>query len=49
MKSELFNLADDPSEKKNLAEVSPNKLKELRARYDELAKQAAPPKNRGND
>ena len=42
---ELFNLADDPSEKKNLAEENPKKLKELRARYNDLAAQAATPKN----
>ncbi len=42
---ELFNLAEDPSEKKNLAKENPKKLEELRARYDELAKQAAPPKD----
>lgn len=39
----LFNLADDPYEKKNLAAELPEKVKELRARYDELASQAAPP------
>ena len=43
---ELFNLADDPYEKNDLAETQPEKLKELRARYDALAKQAVPPKNR---
>jgi arylsulfatase A-like enzyme len=42
---ELFNLAEDSSEKKNLAEANPRKLKELRARYDALAKQAVPPLN----
>ena len=42
---ELFNLADDPYEKKNLASSQPEKLKELRARYDALAKQAVKPKN----
>jgi arylsulfatase A-like enzyme len=42
---ELFNLADDPYEKRNLAEANPAKLKELRARYDELARQATPPKS----
>ena len=42
---ELFNLADDPSETKNLAQTNPNKLKELQTRYDLLAKQAVPPKN----
>ena len=42
---ELFNLAEDPSEKTNLAGENPKKLKELRARYDALASQAVPPKN----
>jgi arylsulfatase A-like enzyme len=42
---ELFNLADDPFEKKNLAAENPKKLKELRARYDVLAAQAVTPKN----
>lgn len=46
IKVELFNLVDDPSEQKNLAEQNPAKLKELRARYDVLAKQAVPPKNK---
>lgn len=45
MKAELFNLIDDPSEQKNLAEQNPRKLKELRARYDALAQEAVPPKN----
>jgi arylsulfatase A-like enzyme len=43
--TELFNLADDPYEKKNLAESNPSKLQELKARYDFYAKQAVPPKN----
>ena len=42
---ELFNLADDPGEKKNLASERAEKVKELRARYDTLARQAVPPKN----
>jgi arylsulfatase A-like enzyme len=41
---ELFNLADDLSEKNNLATARPDKVKELRARYDALARQAVPPK-----
>jgi hypothetical protein len=41
---ELFNLTDDPYEKKNLAESNPGKVKELRAQYDRLAAQAVPPK-----
>ena len=42
---ELFNLADDPDEKSNLANKQPAKVEELRARYDALAKQAVWPKN----
>jgi hypothetical protein len=42
---ELFDLSKDPYEKKNLAAEMPEKVKELRARYDELAKQAVPPKS----
>jgi arylsulfatase A-like enzyme len=42
---ELFNLADDPGEKKNLASERPEKTKELRARYAAFARQAVPPKN----
>jgi arylsulfatase A-like enzyme len=42
---ELFNLANDPGEKKNLASERPEKVKELRARYAALARQAVPPKN----
>lgn len=41
---ELFDLSKDPYEKKNLAEQMPEKVKELRARYDELAAQAISPK-----
>ncbi len=44
-KVELFNLAEDLSEKRDLAATNPDKVKELRARYDALAKQAAPPAN----
>lgn len=44
-KVELFNLADDPYEKRDLSATLPEKMKELRQRYDELAKQAVPPKN----
>lgn len=43
---ELFNLAADPYEKRNLAVEQPAKLKELRARYDALAAQATPPRNK---
>ncbi|MDR1269293.1 MAG: sulfatase-like hydrolase/transferase, partial [Planctomycetaceae bacterium] len=41
-KAELFNLADDPYEKNNLAESRPEKLKELRERLDYYTKQAVP-------
>ena len=41
---ELFNLADDVSEKNNLATKHPEKVKELRARYDVFASQAVEPK-----
>ncbi|WP_068422326.1 arylsulfatase B [Planctomyces sp. SH-PL62] len=40
----LFNLADDPNEKVDLAAKRPDKVAELRARYDALAAQAVPPK-----
>jgi arylsulfatase A-like enzyme len=43
---ELFNLASDPYEKQNLAAQQPDKVKELRARYDKLAAQAVPPKQK---
>ncbi|MBI5383111.1 MAG: arylsulfatase [Verrucomicrobia bacterium] len=42
---ELFNLAQDPYEKSNLATTQPDKVKELRTRYDALAKEAAAPRN----
>jgi arylsulfatase A-like enzyme len=45
-KIELFNLADDLSEKNNLADSNPEKVKELRARYDEYANAAVAPKNK---
>jgi len=41
----LFNLAQDPSERTNLAALHPNKIKELQASYDALARQAVPPKS----
>jgi len=40
---ELFDLAKDPAESKNLADEHPEKVKELQARIIELAKQAKPP------
>ena len=44
-KDELFNIVQDPYEKKNLASEQPEKLKELKARYDKLAAEAVPPRN----
>jgi arylsulfatase A-like enzyme len=41
---ELFNLANDPYEKTNLAAEQPQKVKELRARLDAYARTAVPPK-----
>jgi arylsulfatase A-like enzyme len=41
---ELFNLKDDPFEKANLADKNPEKVKELREKLAEFAKQAVPPK-----
>jgi arylsulfatase A-like enzyme len=46
-KVELFDLSKDPYEKTNLAEANPEKLKALRTRYDELAKEAVPPMQSG--
>jgi arylsulfatase A-like enzyme len=43
--TELFNIAQDPTEKTDLSEQFPGKLKELRARLDFYAKQAVPPKS----
>ena len=42
----LFNLAQDPGEDKDVAAEHPEKVKELRAAYDQLAAQAVPPKGR---
>jgi arylsulfatase A-like enzyme len=41
---ELFNLGNDPYEKTNLAAQRPDTVRELRARYDKLARQAMAPK-----
>jgi arylsulfatase A-like enzyme len=41
---ELFNLADDPSESKNLVAEKPEKVTELRAKYNAYTKQAVAPK-----
>lgn len=42
-KVELYNLADDPAEAKNLADSQPEKVKELRARLDVFLKDAVNP------
>ena len=42
---ELFNLAQVLSEKHNLSAENPEKVKDLRARYDVFAKQAVTPRN----
>lgn len=42
---ELFNLANDPYEKTNLAEQQPAKVAELRGKLDAYAKTALPPKS----
>jgi arylsulfatase A-like enzyme len=38
---ELFNLAEDPSEKTNLADKNPQKVAELQKRIEELARESA--------
>lgn len=45
-KIELFNLAEDSSEKANLSESHPDKVKELRERLDALDKEAVAPKSK---
>ncbi|RYD41066.1 MAG: hypothetical protein EOP85_13260 [Verrucomicrobiaceae bacterium] len=44
---ELFNLAEDKSEKKDVSSSHPKKLKQLRERYEVLAGQAVKPKSGG--
>ncbi len=46
---ELFDLAADPGETRSLAEAHPDKVEELRARYQALANQAVPPKLKPRD
>lgn len=41
---ELFNIAEDPYEKRDQSSVNPAKVAELRARYERLAREAVPPK-----
>jgi len=43
-KPQLFHLSDDPGERRDLASTHPGKVKELLARYDQLAREAVPPK-----
>ena len=43
---ELFDLAADPYEMTNLAEQQPDKVAKLKARLDEFARQASPPKSK---
>ncbi|MBX3739489.1 MAG: arylsulfatase [Akkermansiaceae bacterium] len=45
-KVELYNLADDVSEKSDLSTAHPDKVKELKAIYDSLSAEAAAPKLR---
>ena len=40
---ELYNLAQDPSEKNNLAAANPDKVAAMQQRLDALAKEAAKP------
>ncbi|MGH8701508.1 MAG: hypothetical protein ACREVR_10110, partial [Burkholderiales bacterium] len=42
-KVELFNLAQDPAEKVNLADKNPQKVAELQQRIEVLAREAVPP------
>ena len=42
--TELFNLSDDPYERKNLAAEQPAKVVELREQLDRFAQEAVPPK-----
>ncbi len=42
---ELYNLAEDIGERRNLAESHPAKVKELRSKLDALMKDAVPPAN----
>lgn len=48
-KIELFDLAADPGEQRNVAETNPGKVQELRDRYQALADQAVPPKLKPRD
>jgi arylsulfatase A-like enzyme len=48
-KIELFDLAADPGERRNVAEAHPEKVQELRARYQMLADKMIPPKIKPRD
>jgi arylsulfatase A-like enzyme len=41
----LYNLSDDPYEKHDLATANPERVAELRSRYEGLARRAVPPKS----
>lgn len=43
---ELFDLSNDLSEKTNLADSQPDRVKAMKARYDQLASEAVAPKSR---
>jgi arylsulfatase A-like enzyme len=45
VKAELFNIAEDPYEKHDLASSKPEKVAELRGRYDAFAVEARPPRS----
>lgn len=46
---ELYNLAEDRSEQRNVAQQHPEKLKELRDRYEVFSSEAVPPRNKPRD
>jgi arylsulfatase A-like enzyme len=46
---ELFNIADDPNEKVNLAESQPDKVEQLLARLAHYRKEAVPPRGLDGD
>ena len=41
--ADLYNVAEDPSEKNNLAAANPDKVAAMQKRLDELAKEAGKP------
>jgi hypothetical protein len=42
-RAELYNIAEDPSEKNDLAATNPGKVEALKARIEALAREAVPP------